>query len=93
MPVLHPSVPKLTASSATVHQFLVQSLISQDWELTQAEAQEKAKKIKADRKALHEIPEKRLTDELGSAGETILKGRKLLSAGDLLDTVSYLFLS
>lgn len=71
MPVLRPSVPKPTASSPTVHDFLVQFLLSQDWELTRDEAQEKARKIKVDGKALYELPEKRWIDEFGSEGETI----------------------
>ena len=71
MPVLRPSVPKPTASSATVHNFLVQFLLSQDWECTRDKAQEKAKKIKVDGKALYELPEKRWIDEFGSEGETI----------------------
>ena len=71
MPVLRPSVPKPTASSATVHDFLVQFLLAQDWELTQDEAQEKARKIKVDGKLLYELPEKALTDEFGIVGETI----------------------
>ena len=71
MPVLRPSVPKPTASSATVHEFLVQFLLSQDWERTRDEAQEKARKIKVDGEALYELPEKRWTDDFGSDGETI----------------------
>ena len=71
MPVLPPSVPKPTASSATVHEFLVQFLLSQDWERTRDEAQEKARKIKVDGKALYELPEKEWTDEFGRNGETI----------------------
>lgn len=71
MPVLRPSVPNPTASSATVHDFLVQFLLSQDWKLTRDEAQEKARKIKVDGQALYELPEKRFIDAFGIAGQTI----------------------
>ena len=71
MPVLRPSFPNPIASSITVHDFLVQFLLSQDWELTRDEAQEKAKKIKVDGKALYELPEKRWIDAFGFNGETI----------------------
>ena len=69
--MLRPSVPKPTASSATVHNFLVQFLLSQDWERTLDEAQEKARKIKVDGKALYELSEKELKDQFGREGETI----------------------
>ena len=71
MPVLRPSVPKPTASNDTVQDFLVQFLLSQSFALTQDEAQDKARKIEVDGKALYELPEKRLTDEFGMIGETI----------------------
>ena len=71
MPVLHPSVPKPTASYDTVQGFLVQFLLSQGFAFTQDEAQEKARKIQVDGKALYELPEKTLTDEFGMVGETI----------------------
>ena len=73
MPVLRPSVPKPTASNVTVHEFLVQFLLSQDWELSRDEAHQKARKIKVDGQALYELLEKRLTDELGSVGATIFQ--------------------
>ena len=71
MAVLRPSVPEPTASSATVHEFLVQYFLSQDWELTQDEAQGKAKMIKADGTQLYELPEKKWTDTFGDDGESI----------------------
>ena len=71
MPVLRPSVPEPTASFTTVQGFLVQFLLSQGFALTQDEAQEKARKLPVDGKALYELSEKRLTDEFGVVGETI----------------------
>jgi len=58
VPVLRPSVPEPTASSAAVHDFLVQFLLSQDWELTRDEAQAKARKLKVDGKTLYNLSEK-----------------------------------
>ena len=72
-PVLRPSVPNPTASSATVHRFLVHFLLSQDCRLSRNEAQEKARKIKANGQALYEMPEKRLTEEFGLVGKFIYR--------------------
>ena len=71
MPVLRPSFPKPTASSATVQTFLVQFLLSQHCELTRNEAQEKARRITVDGEALYELPERDWTDAIGSVGEII----------------------
>ena len=71
MPVLRPSVPEPTASSATVNNFIVQFLLSQDWELTRDEAQVKAKRIKVDGKSLYDIPEKEWIDKFGTEGRSI----------------------
>lgn len=72
MPVLRPlSVPKPTASSATVHDFLVQFLLSQDWERTRDEAQAKAGKLEVDGRSLYELSEKEWIDAFGREGGTI----------------------
>ncbi|MCJ1454313.1 hypothetical protein MMC28_004666 [Mycoblastus sanguinarius] len=71
VPVLRPSVPEPTASSATVNNFIVQFLLSQDWELTRDEAQVKAKRIKVDGKSLYDIPEKEWIDKFGTEGRSI----------------------
>ena len=71
MPVLRPSVPEPTASSAIVHDFLVQFLLSQSWERTRDEAHEKARKLQVDGKTLYELSEKDFIDEFGREGKAI----------------------
>ena len=70
-PILRPPIPNPTASSAEVHEFIVQFLLSQDFELTRDEARVSARKIKADGKTLYDLEEKIWIEELGHVGETI----------------------
>ena len=60
-----PCVPKPTALSVEVHEFLIQFILSQDPIINLEEAQEKACKIAADGQSLHELSEKEFRDELG----------------------------
>lgn len=73
LPILPPPVPKPTASGVEVREFLIQFLLSQDWKSNLEEAQEKAKKIAADGKALYEFSKKDFTDQIGIAGEAMYR--------------------
>lgn len=64
------SVPSPSASSAAVHEFLVQFLLSQNSQRTRDEAKGLASKIKADGQALYEIQEKDWIDAFGVEGRT-----------------------
>jgi len=82
VPVLRPSsVPNPTASNATVHAFLTHFLLSQKFQCTLDDAQERAGKLNVNGKALHELPEKELTDKLGMEGRTIYRALKTSKYG------------
>lgn len=59
-------VPRPTDSSFTVHCFLVNFLRSQDYELSEEDAQQKARRIKVDGKLLYTLPEQKWVDVFGS---------------------------
>ncbi|KAL9098390.1 MAG: hypothetical protein Q9163_005940 [Psora crenata] len=81
-PVSRPPLPELTATSIDVHNFIVQFLLSQDWELTGHEARQRAKRIKGDGITLYRVSRKRWTDELGMDGQMIYQALQTSKCGN-----------